>query len=231
MNGRSVDLSPILAYTKWYRPVRITLAQWAVKSRGGRWAYGPGRAGSVGWCRARWVCQQRLTRVPREAPSHGPITPHLARAGGWPDGSIARASEHSPPLRRPDSIHSPAPLCSRANLDKCPVERRRTPTGTKTLVCMVNSPLAEFHGSSGQLSRRLRPREQPRGRDSSSAMSQPTGDTKCHPQASREAEPHFAERAPYTATSENTGGSRVATVDQVAPASAEPNNSPEVEPK
>jgi len=35
----------------------------------------------------------------------------------------------------------------------------------------------------------------------------------------------------YEATSENTGGSRVATVDQLAPASPEPNTSPEVAPK
>jgi hypothetical protein len=35
----------------------------------------------------------------------------------------------------------------------------------------------------------------------------------------------------YTATTENTGGSRVATVDHVAPASPEANTSPEVAPK
>jgi hypothetical protein len=38
-------------------------------------------------------------------------------------------------------------------------------------------------------------------------------------------------RLAHTATRENTGGSRNAIVDQVEPASREPNTSPEVEPK
>ncbi len=44
---------------------------------------------------------------------------------------------------------------SLANLVIVPLERRRAPTGTKTIVCMVNSPLAGVGVASGQLSRCL----------------------------------------------------------------------------
>ncbi len=44
---------------------------------------------------------------------------------------------------------------SPGNLVIVPLERRRASTGTMTLVCMVNCPLADVGVASGQLSRCL----------------------------------------------------------------------------